>query len=78
MRTMILHEFLNVTGPVNHGEGERRDAREGAPGDEQRTSRRSGESGEAAAEGTSWGRHMKSCKHGTKNTARWLMGRIPV
>jgi len=75
---MILHEFLNVTGPVNHREGERRDAREGAPGDEQRTSRRSGESGEAVAEGTSWGRHMKSCKHGTKNTARWLMGRIPV
>jgi len=54
MRTMILHEFLNVTGPVNHGEGERREVKEEAPGDEQGTSRGTGELGEADAEGTSW------------------------
>ncbi len=52
---MILQEFLNVTGPVNHGEGERRDVREEAPGDEQGTSRRTGESGEADAEGDKLG-----------------------
>jgi hypothetical protein len=54
-RTMILHEFLNVTGLVNHGEGERRDVRKEAPGEEQRTRGRTGESGEAVAEGTNWG-----------------------
>jgi len=52
---MILHEFLNVTGPVNHREGERRDVREEAPGDEQGTSRGTRELEEADAEGTSWG-----------------------
>jgi hypothetical protein len=31
---MILHKFLNVTGPENHEEGERRDMEEDAPGDE--------------------------------------------
>ena len=50
---MILHVFLNVTGPVNHREGDRRDVREEAPGDEQGTSRGTGELGEADAEGTS-------------------------
>jgi hypothetical protein len=55
MRTMILHGFLNVTGPVNHGEGEQRDLTEEAPGDEQGTSRRTGESGEADAEGDKLG-----------------------
>ena len=54
MRTMILHEFLNVTGPENHREGDWRDVREEAPGDEQETSRGTGELGEADAEGTSW------------------------
>jgi hypothetical protein len=56
---MILHEFLNVTGPVNHREGERRDVKEEAPVDEQGTSRRTGESGEADAEGTNQGEAHK-------------------
>jgi hypothetical protein len=55
MRTMILHEFLNVTGPENHREGDWRDVREEAPGDERGTSRGTRELEEADAEGTSWG-----------------------
>ncbi len=55
MRTMILHEFLNVTGPVNHREGDRRNVREEAPGDKQGTSRGTRELEEADAEGTGWG-----------------------
>jgi hypothetical protein len=52
---MILHEFLNVTGPENHREGDRRDVREEAPGDEQGMSRGTRELEGADAEGTSWG-----------------------
>ncbi len=52
---MILHEFLNVTGPVNHREGEWRDGRGEAPGDEQGTSRGTRELEEADAKGTSGG-----------------------
>ncbi len=52
---MILHEFLNVTGPVNHREGDWRDVREEAPGDGRGTSGGTRELEEADAEGTSWG-----------------------
>ncbi len=55
MRTMILHVFLNVAGPVNRREGDRRDVREEAPGDEQGMSEGTGELEEVDAEGTGGG-----------------------